>query len=212
MTSVATAALTHRFEDALAFAAQVHAGDLRKGGGVPYIAHLLAVGALILGDGGDEDQAIAGLLHDTLEDHPDRVSRAELQSRFGARVLRLVEGCTDTPPEYTGGPKPHWRERKLRYLEHLRHAQPDLFRVALADKVDNARAAVADYRLLGEALWSRFNAGRQDQLWYYRSLVEVIRLANPPGHLLEQLEQEVTELESLVRSNPGIKEETAALG
>ncbi|MGH7509005.1 MAG: HD domain-containing protein [Gemmatimonadales bacterium] len=162
--------LSHRFRDALALAAQVHAGDVRKGTAVPYIAHLLSVCSLILVDGGDEDEAIAGLLHDTLEDHPDLVSRSELERRFGVRVLSLVVACTDTPPDYSGGPKPPWRERKLAYLRHLNSAPPKDLRVALADKVDNATAILADYERLGEALWSRFNAGRTDQLWYTTAL------------------------------------------
>ena len=192
------ARLTARFDEALMLASQVHAGDERKGTRVPYLAHLLGVCALILADGGDEDEAIAGLLHDTLEDHPDRLGRRQLESRFGARVRRIVEGCTDTPADFSGGPKPPWRARKLAYLEHLRHAAPDALRVSLADKLDNARAIVADYRVLGEDLWSRFSAGRQDQLWYYRSLIETIGAAGPPGRLLGQLEAQVTELEALV--------------
>src|SRR4051794_23144726 len=156
--------LTPRFDEALTLAARVHRCDPRKGTRIPYLAHLLGVCALILTDGGDEDEAIAGLLHDTLEDHPDRISRSQLESLFGARVRRLVEACTDTPVDYRGGRKPPWRERKLRYLEHLRHAPPDELRVSLADKVDNARAMVTDYRLLGDALWGRFSAGRGDQL------------------------------------------------
>jgi (p)ppGpp synthase/HD superfamily hydrolase len=194
--------LTPRLADALAFAIQVHGNDRRKGTKVPYLAHLLAVCALVLSDGGDEDEAIAGLLHDTLEDHPELVSRGDLKSRFGPRVLRLVEGCTDTPPEYIGGLKPPWRERKLRYLEHLRQASPDLLRVATADKIDNARAIVADFRSLGNSLWSRFNAGREDQLWFYHSLVETIRAARPPARLLEQLEEVVNELDALARASP----------
>ena len=187
--------LTTRFHDALGFAAQVHAPDVRKGTTILYIAHLLSVCALILADGGSEDEAIAGLLHDTLEDHPDLVTPEDLERRFGPRVRSMVESCTDTPPGYAGGPKPPWRERKQRYLEHLRLAPPDALRVTLADKLDNARAILADYRQLGEALWSRFNAGRSDQLWYYRALVETLREAGPPGRLLEPLEACVTELE-----------------
>jgi (p)ppGpp synthase/HD superfamily hydrolase len=192
--------LTTRFQEGLALATRVHAGDMRKGTSIPYLAHLLGVCALVLTDGGDEDEAIAGLLHDTLEDHPDSVSRTQLQDLFGARVLRLVDSCTDTPADYRGGPKPAWRERKLRYLEHVRHARPDELRVSLADKVDNARAILADYRSLGDALWARFSAGREDQLWYYGALVDVFRAASPPGRLLGQLEAHVEELRSLTGS------------
>lgn len=124
-----TTLLTPRFDEALTLAARVHAGDVRKGTQIPYVAHLLGVCALVLADGGDEDEGIAGLLHDTLEDHPDLVSRHQLEDRFGARVRRLVEGCTDTPADYRGGPKSPWRERKLHYLEHLRDAPPDELRV-----------------------------------------------------------------------------------
>ena len=97
---------------------------MRKGTPIPYVAHLLGVCALVLADGGDEDEGIAGLLHDTLEDHSDLVSRYQLEDRFGARVRRLVEGCTDTPADYRGGPKPPWCERKRHYVEHLRDAPP----------------------------------------------------------------------------------------
>jgi (p)ppGpp synthase/HD superfamily hydrolase len=189
--------LTIRFQEALTFAARVHAGDLRKGTTIPYIAHLLSVCSLILSDGGSEDEAIAGLLHDTLEDHPEVVSRDEIERRFGGRVLSLVERCTDVPQDYAGGPKPPWRQRKERYLEHLRKADPGELRVSLADKIDNARAMVSDYRVLGEALWSRFNADRSEQLWYYRALVDTLRDARPAGRLLAQLEGLVSELERL---------------
>jgi (p)ppGpp synthase/HD superfamily hydrolase len=193
--------LTERFHEALGFAARIHAHDLRKGTTIPYVAHLLSVCSLILADGGSEDEAIAGLLHDTLEDHPDLVGRGEIETRFGSRVLALVEGCTDTPPGYVGGPKPPWRERKLRYLKHLREAPQGDLRVSLADKVDNARAILADYQQVGEALWSRFSAGRSEQLWYYRALVETLRKARPPGRLLEQLEHCVSEIERLTATS-----------
>ena len=192
--------LTTQFQEGLALAMRAHARDVRKGTSIPYLAHLLGVCALILADGGDEDEAIAGLLHDTLEDHPDSVSRTQLQELFGGRVLRLVESCTDTPPDYRGGPKSAWGERKRRYLEHLRHARPDELRVSLADKVDNARAILADYRAMGDALWTRFSVGQEHQLWYYGALVDAFRGANPPGRLLGQLEAHVAELRSLTAS------------
>ena len=194
--------LTSRFQEALAYAASVHAGDLRKGTSIPYIAHLLSVCSLVLTDGGSEDEAIAGLLHDTLEDHPELVTPADLERRFGTRVRMLVEGCTDTPPGYSGGPKSDWRQRKVDYLAHLHTASPEGLRVSLADKLDNARAILADYRIHGDALWSRFSAGRDEQLWYYRSLLKSFRAANPPGGMLEQLERCVGDLEELVRKAP----------
>jgi (p)ppGpp synthase/HD superfamily hydrolase len=192
--------VTDRFQNALAYAAQVHANDHRKGTTIPYIAHLLSVCSLILVDGGSEDEAIAGLLHDTLEDHPEQVKPEELERRFGVGVRSLVEGCTDTPPGYAGGPKPPWHERKFRYLAHLREAPPEGLRVSLADKLDNARAILTDYRELGEALWSRFSVGRNEQLWYYGALVETLREARPPGRMLPQLEACVSELQRLAAS------------
>ena len=189
--------LTPRFENALAFASQVHAHDLRKGGSIPYVAHLLGVCAMVLVDGGNEDEAIAALLHDTLEDHPEDVSRDDIQTRFGSQVLRLVEGCTDTPADFVGGAKPPWRERKLAYLQHLREAGLDGYRVSLADKVDNARAILSDYHDLGDDLWSRFNAGRDEQLWYYRSIVTTFHEVGVRGRLVDELDAIVSELETL---------------
>jgi (p)ppGpp synthase/HD superfamily hydrolase len=189
--------LTDRFLEALAFAHKVHLDDTRKGTSIPYLAHLLSVCGAVLADGGDEDEAIAALLHDTLEDHADTVSREELARRFGERVLVLIEVCTDTPADYRGGPKPPWRQRKTAYLEHLRRTPAADLRVSVADKLDNARALLADYRELGEALWSRFNAGREEQLWYFRSLVDGFRYAGVRSRLLEELDRVVTELERL---------------
>lgn len=201
-TSIESPLLTDRFQEALQFAARVHSRDHRKGTTIPYLAHLLGVCALILTDGGSEDEAIAGLLHDTLEDHPEEVQPEELERRFGPRVRSLIEGCTDTPPGYSGGPKPPWRERKEAYLAHLREAPPDALRVPLADKLDNVRAILTDYREIGEEVWSRFSASRADQLWYYRAVVDAFRRANPPGRLLEPFAECVTELERRAGGGP----------
>jgi (p)ppGpp synthase/HD superfamily hydrolase len=194
-----------RFDDALAFASRIHAGDVRKGtGGVPYIAHPLAVCALVLLDGGDEDEAVAALLHDTLEDHPALAPQEVIASRFGAKVLMIVQECTDTGDDYIGGPKEPWRERKERYLDHILVASPQARRVSLADKVDNARAILTDYRDVGEKLWERFNAGKDDQLWYYRRLVKHFRRAGAEGFLMMDLERTVAELEQrATAADPG---------
>src|SRR5437868_15522197 len=111
--------LSERFNEALMLAASLHRDDVRKGTSIPYIAHLLGVCELVLSDGGDEDEAIAALLHDALEDHGDKMSSSDLEQQFGPRVRRIVEGCTDTPAEYRGGPKPEWRPRKEAYIAHL---------------------------------------------------------------------------------------------
>jgi (p)ppGpp synthase/HD superfamily hydrolase len=190
--SVATA----RFLDALNYAVTLHGTDNRKGSSVPYIAHLLGVCALVLTDGGTDDEATGALLHDALEDHPAETSREIIAERFGMKVLSIVEGCTDTSPDYKGGPKEPWRQRKERYLKHVQHANPEVLRVALADKLDNVRSMLADYRHVGESLWSRFNAGKKDQLWLLRSLVRAFRSAGANGFLVEEFDRTVSEFEA----------------
>lgn len=196
--------LTSRFDRALAYASRLHRGDLRKGSATPYVAHLLSVCALVLEDGGTEDEAIAALLHDALEDHPEATSRAELAAGFGERVLALVEGCTDTPPDYAGGRKPPWRARKEAYVAHVRVADAGGVRVSLADKVHNARAILADYRRIGDEVWSRFNVGKQapaeirgEVLWYYRAMADAFLHAGASGYLIEELERTLAEIERL---------------
>lgn len=183
--------------DALTCAVKLHGADVRKGTSIPYIAHLLSVCSFVLADGGSEDEAVASLLHDSLEDHPEDMTREILSQRFGPEVLAIVEACTDTPADYTGGPKPPWRNRKTAYLKHLEKASRSAIRVALADKLDNARSILADYQRIGDKLWSRFNAGREDQLWFYRSLVATFRAAGENGFLIEEFENVVTQLERL---------------
>lgn len=194
---------TPRFLEALSFATSLHDGDVRKGTSVPYVAHLLSVCSLVLVDGGNEDEAVAALLHDSLEDHPETVTRDDLRLRFGIEVLEIVEACTETPPDYRGGPKPPWRERKLAYLEHLRHPRAKGRRVALADKLDNVRSALADYRTLGDPFFARFNAGKEDQLWFYRELVDAFRAAGPGGLLFDEFARAVAELDRLARRSTG---------
>lgn len=184
-----------RFADAVAYAARLHDGQRRKATAVPYLSHLLAVASLVLEDGGDEDEAIAALLHDALEDQAARTSPEEIGRRFGATVARIVLGCSET----TGGPRPPWHERKRAGIEHLATAEPDVVRVSLGDKLHNARALVSDYRRLGEGLWDRFNAGRDAQLWYYRSLATVLaRRSDSP--MADELTRLVAELERLVEA------------
>jgi GTP pyrophosphokinase len=185
-------ALTARFEEALAFAARLHAAQLRKGSSVPYVAHLLGVASLALEYGADEDQAIAALLHDAVEDQGGAATREEIRRRFGAEVARIVDDCSDTDVV----PKPPWRARKEAYLAHLPTASPGARLVSAADKLHNARSLVADYRRVGEALWSRFSGGKEGTLWYYRALVEVYR-ATGGLPLLDELDRVVTELERL---------------
>ncbi len=192
-----TPLLAARFEEALQYAVRLHARQLRKGTRVPYAAHLLAVAALVLEDGGSEDEAIAALLHDAVEDQGGDATRQELRRRFGDNVARIVDGCTDAEVI----PKPPWLERKKRYLAHLPEAPPDVLRVSAADKLHNARALLADLRRQGHDVWAKFNGGREGTLWYYRRLIEAYRLAGP-SLLAEELARVVAELERLAGAAP----------
>jgi (p)ppGpp synthase/HD superfamily hydrolase len=187
--------LTDRLTDALVLATRLHGQDRRKGKAIPYIAHLLSVCALVLEDGGSEDEAIAALLHDALEDHPESVTPALLEAQFGADVCSMVTDCSDTPDDYPGGEKPPWRERKLAYLTHLESASVAVCRVALADKLHNLRELLSDLKAEGDAVWGRFNAGPADQVWFYSEVAERIRVAGYSGRLLARYEEAVRELQ-----------------
>lgn len=184
--------LSPRFEDALTFATRLHTGQVRKRTTVPYISHLLAVTAIVIEQGGDEDEAIAALLHDAVEDQGGPPTREEIRIRFGETVVAIVDGCTDADTI----PKPPWQERKGAYIAHVRHASPSIRLVSAADKLHNARAILLDYRQLGEALWGRFMGGRVGALWYYRALADAFReIESTP--LTGELDRTVRELEQL---------------
>jgi (p)ppGpp synthase/HD superfamily hydrolase len=185
--------LTPAFEDALVSAARLHAGQARKGSDTPYISHLMSVAALVLEFGGSQEQVIAALLHDAIEDQahgePERL-RGEVRRRFGDEVLTIVEGCTDTDEE----PKPEWSIRKRRYIERLRREDSSIALVAIADKLHNARSMLADYRTIGEELWCRFNAPRADQLWYLKSVARAVE-NRVPAAILTELKSIIKEFE-----------------
>jgi (p)ppGpp synthase/HD superfamily hydrolase len=128
----------------------LHENDCRKGKDVPYVSHLLSVSALVLKDGGTEDEAIAALLHDALEDHPDKITYTDLKDRFGKNVADIVRACSDTPDDFKGGEKPPWKKRKQKYLDHLEHAPISVLRVTLADKLHNCRDLRNDLRMHGK--------------------------------------------------------------
>ena len=155
---------TQRYIDALGWAAELHRRQQRKGKDVPYISHLISVSALVWEDNGDEDQAIAGLLHDAIEDAG--VSEIQIARRFGPRVARIVDDCTDTNGAVEpGGQKEPWLLRKIRYIEHLQSAHPDSLLVSAADKAHNARDMVLDARR-DPSMWTKFNAGLEGSAWY----------------------------------------------
>ena len=189
--------LKSKFDKALKYASDVHRTQIRGGSNVPYVAHLLGVAALVLEEGGDEDEAIAALLHDAVEDQGGRRRLADIRRRFGKRVARIVEACSDSDTI----PKPPWRERKERYLARIRHEPADVRRVSLADKLYNARSILADYRRVGDKVWKRFTGRKQGTLWYYRELVKAFREVGP--HLMaEELGRVVTQLERLASRRP----------
>jgi len=181
-----------RFRSALLFANAKHAGQLRKGTGDPYIAHLMGVTSLVFEAGGDEDMAIAALLHDVVEDCGGMPMLREVRRRFGKRVAQIVAGCTDS---YTD-PKPPWRERKEQYITHLRAADADTRLVSAADKLHNARTILTDYRELGESIWERFQGRRDGTLWYYRALLQEFQRRGT-NRVVRELQRVVTDLEKV---------------
>jgi (p)ppGpp synthase/HD superfamily hydrolase len=165
-------ALSERFDDALRVASDLHREQVRKGSGVPYVSHLLAVASIVLEHGGDEDEAIAALLHDAVEDQGGAPTETAIRARFGETVAGIVRECS--AEEKTPGAT--WRQRKERYIAHLAAATPSAVLVSLADKLHNARSILRDHRRLGVDMWEPFNAGPDEQQWYYRSLLAAYRV------------------------------------
>jgi len=159
----------------MVYAARLHAKQLRKGTRVPYVAHLLATASIALEHGATEDEAIAALLHDAVEDQGGQKTLSAIRRRFGETVAEIVMGCSDTDRT----PKPPWRARKEEHLRHLRRAPRSVRLVTAADKLHNARSIVADLREQGRAAWDRFNAGPDEQLWYYGALVDTLSRKGP---------------------------------
>jgi (p)ppGpp synthase/HD superfamily hydrolase len=196
--------LGSRFADALAYVVDLHSEQRRKGTDVPYVAHLLAVAGLAIEDAAAtgelrEDEAIAALLHDTAEDQGGETRLADITERFGPRVAAIVRACSDSLED--DGDKAPWRERKEAYLAHLAaEADGGVLRVSLADKVNNARAVLADYRVLGEPFWERFNRDA-DTPWYYRRLAEIFSERLPHSPLTAELVEAVGDLEAEIAAN-----------
>jgi len=184
--------LSERFTAALTYATKLHANQVRKGSGVPYVCHLLGVASIALEYEANEDEAIAALLHDAIEDQGGAATREEIRHRFGDNVTAIVDGCTDADTT----PKPPWRERKEAYIAHIPTASPSVLLVSAADKLYNARSILKDYRILGESLWERFQGGREGTLWYYRTLVDAFKNTGNTA-IVAELERVVTEIEIL---------------
>jgi GTP pyrophosphokinase len=190
--------LGSRFERALVYATRAHDGQLRKGSAVPYLAHLLGVASLALEHGATEEEAIAALLHDAVEDQGGDERLAEIAERFGPTVAAIVEACSDAQEQ----PKPPWRQRKEAHLARLQGATNSVHLVVACDKLHNIRSILRDYHCLGEALWRRFRGGREGTLWYYRATLELLQR---PGRsaLTDELRRALEALERLTGDNAG---------
>ncbi|WP_287127699.1 HD domain-containing protein [Candidatus Cyanaurora vandensis] len=183
--------LTERYQEALVLAFRLHQHQQRKGGG-PYISHLLTVSALILEDGGNENEAIAALLHDAVEDQGGQPTLALIRDKFGDEVAAIVASCTESDCT----PKPPWKDRKLLYLAHLQAGTPAVARVSLADKFHNATTLLSALRAQGAGVWERFKGGREDTLWFYRELLAIYREVLPASSRVAELERVVIELQT----------------
>jgi (p)ppGpp synthase/HD superfamily hydrolase len=197
--------LSRQFEKALVYATRAHGDQTRKKTGIPYIAHILGVTAIAMEYGANETEAIAALLHDAVEDCGGAKRLRDIERKFGNEVARIVEGCTDTDQT----PKPPWLERKKAYLAHVRHAPMPTKLVSASDKLHNVRAILMNYRKEGERLWSRFNAGKQGALWYYRALVNAFsgKRIQP---LVQEFDRTLTVLELLSNNGAQVKQPPAS--
>ena len=185
------AVFSQRFVRALDYAARLHGKQIRKRTGRPYIGHLLSVTSLVIEYGGDEEMAIAALLHDAVEDQGGLPRLREIRRKFGKRVAHIVDGCTDSYAE----PKPPWLERKRAYVERVLHESADVRLVSAADKLSNVRETLHEFRVHGDAVFERFAGKKAGTLWYYRAMVEAFRKAGSNA-LVEELDRVVSQLGS----------------
>lgn len=191
-----------RVEAAFSLAAKLHRNQDRKGTAVPYLAHLMAVAALVAEAGGSEDEVIAALLHDAVEDQGGMPTLELIRRQFGDAAADIVAGCSDSFVDTRTAGKEPWQQRKDRYLAHLREAPPSVQLVSAADKLHNARSVVADLREQGEATWDRFTAGRKS-LWFYREVVRALAGSSAPQRLVAELERTVRQMHELAGEDYG---------
>lgn len=183
--------LTEKFEKALVYATQLHSLQVRKQASVPYISHLLSVAALVLEDGGNEDEAIAALLHDAVEDQGGMTTREVILQQFGENITAIVDGCTESSIIH----QPLWRDRKLLYLQQISEGSISVRRVALADKLHNARSILSELRERGEIIWEKFSGGKEGTLWFYREFVEIYESDHFQSMWLRELKEVLHQLE-----------------
>lgn len=188
-----TTKLTENYESALIFANRLHQKQIRKINGTPYFAHLLSVSALVLEDGGSETEAIAALLHDAIEDQGGTETEDLIRQKFGDQITDIVVGCSE---QYVL-PKPAWKERKQKYVDNLRHASPEICRVALADKLHNTISNIEEYHQHNVNIWQNFAEGKEGLVWFYRSIIDAVEETQYSGFLSDKLARAILQLEKL---------------
>jgi (p)ppGpp synthase/HD superfamily hydrolase len=197
--------LSDRFTRAVDYARTLHV-ERRKGTGIPFVAHLLGVASLVMGEAGNtvipvtEDMVIAALLHDAVEDHGGLPRLRDIEWNFGANVARMVAGLSDSFSENADSKEP-WLDRKMGYIERLKDEPSEIQLISAADKLYNARAILDDYRQIGPRVWDRFKRGRKDQLWYFKAVLAVFKTFGG-NRIVDELERVVAELESVSASEP----------
>ena len=188
--------LSKRMTEAFEFARQLHGDQLRKGTQTPYLSHLMSVSSLVLDSGGSEEEAIAALLHDTVEDCGGLPVLEKIRQQFGESIANIVKECSE--PEAI--PKPPWQERKNAYIAQVAGAGDSVKRVACADKLHNLRSILTDYQEVGERVWDRFHADKEGTLWFYQSMVETLRSFGHGVAIFAELEKRVGDLERIVNA------------
>ena len=190
---IQTAKLTENYEFALIFAKRLHQKQIRKINHTPYFAHLLSVSALVLEDGGSEEEAIAALLHDAIEDQGGKKTGDLIRDKFGNKIAAIVEGCTEECSSH----KLSWKERKQKYIDNLRRASPEVCRVALADKLHNTISNIEEYYQHGVGIWQNFGEGKKGLVWFYSSVIKAVKDTKYSGLLIDKLTRAVWQLEQL---------------
>jgi len=207
--------LGSRYVQAVVYVRTLHI-ETRKGSGIPVMAHLTGVASLVMGEAGHvgfpvtEEMVIAALLHDAVEDHGGALRLKDIESNFGTSVARMVEGLSDTLADNPDAKEP-WEERKRAYVERLKHEAPDVQLISAADKLYNARTILDDYRHIGPEVWARFKRGREQQLGYFRALLEVFK-QSPSNRIVEELKRVVDQLEHISANEDRPTRNLSALG
>jgi (p)ppGpp synthase/HD superfamily hydrolase len=197
---------TEKLTRAVDYARHLHI-ERRKGTGIPAMAHLFGVASLVMGEAGladfpvTEDMVIAALLHDAVEDHGGALRLDDIRQNFGPEVARMVEGLSDSFAADENAKDP-WEERKQDYIDRLRGEPADVRLISAADKLYNARSIVEDYRVIGPEVWRRFKRGRDLQIWYFETILEVFKSAGR-SRIVDEFERVVIELKRITANDVG---------